>query len=137
MVALLCALAASTIDQDRLRSSHRGQYAFLMAAALLIFCIPLLALDSGGAARPVAALGLAPPLVGAAVLTGAGRRCAARTGRRSAAATTVGLYPNIDRSLVTQRAVLGRLATRAVPVRVPVLLVSVAGDRHLVELNQN
>jgi hypothetical protein len=137
VVAVVCVLAAATIDQDRLRSNCRGRSGFLMAAALLIVCIPLLALDAGGAAGPVGPVGLAPALVGAVAFTGAGRRSAIRTGRRWTAGAGVGLYPQMDRPMVTEPALLGGMASHAVSARVPVLLVSVAGDRHWIELNQN
>ncbi len=137
VVALVCAVIAATVDETRLRFSTRGQSAFFSAAVLLLACIPLLALVAADALGPVEALGLIPPLAGAAVLVGAGRRSAMRIGRDWASAAAAWLAPGFARPSRTDLALVGRLTTRAAPARVPVCLVSVVGDRHLVELNQN
>jgi len=137
VVALLCVLTAATTDENLLRSSPRGEWAFRTAAVFLIVCIPLLALEGSGALRPLEALGLIPPLAGAAVLAGAGWRFTTRTARAARTATRLGLGRQIDHPLVRELGLIDRLSNRAAPERVRVLLVSVAGDRHVVELNQN
>jgi len=137
IVALVCALIAVTLDETRLRFSPRGQSAFFVAALLLLACIPVLALVAADALGPLEALGLIPALAGAVVLVGAGRRCASRIGRDWAAAAAAWLAPGLAHPSRANLALVGRLTNPAAPARVPILLVSVVGDRHLVELNQN
>ena len=138
LVASLCALAARTVDQDRLCANQRAHRSFVTAAALLFVCIPLLVLEVAGAVGPLGEVGLAASLAGAAVLTGTGWRSTTAASRRTPAADAIGFYPQIDPPPMIEHALFGRLATHdAASVRIPVFLVSLAGDRHLVELNQN
>jgi hypothetical protein len=137
VVALACAVIAARVDETRLRFSPWGQSAFFAAAVLLLACIPVLALIAADALGRLEALGLIPPLAGAAVLVVAGRRSAIRIGRDWASAAAAWLAPGIARPSGTDVALVGRLTNRATPARVPVCLVSVVGERHLVELNQN
>lgn len=135
-VASFCAVTAGIDDQNRVDSGRGSRYAFATAAVILVVCIPMLALDGAGTLGPHGSLLLASALASAAVLTSMGRRWPTRTRRRTMAFSPLRLV-RIQHGPVTRHDLAREVTAVAAPVRVPVLLVSIAGDRHLVELNQN
>ena len=139
LVALFCAVTASLSDRNYSRSSVGGRWAFSTAAVLLISCIALVALDAAGELGPFGAIVLVAVLAGAAVLACAGRHFGIQVGRGTAGGAALGLGgARLDVVLPAMgHALAERLAARNGAVNVPVVLVSVAGDDHLVELNQN
>jgi hypothetical protein len=146
-VALACVITAGMIDQNGLYSSRSCRHAFAAAALLLFVCIPVLVIDATGMLGSLGWLALAPLVVSGAVLTALGRRSLVRSGRlaslkavaRHAVVRNPALSPALARpaGFATDPAWVARLTARAEAVHVPVLLLTVADDGPLVELNQN
>jgi hypothetical protein len=140
-VTLRSGRAAWNINPVTLEATSATRRAFVLAAMLLVGCIPLLALDGAGRLGTRGALTTLILLTGALLFADAGRRRATRTVRAKLKFPLRMLRPGAADLVIVSSAQLRRPnvaeAQRVAALGSPVLLLAITEDGHHVELNQN